>query len=87
MSTTERELLPDIAEPSVENVACPPHHWMITGGYEDGYREERWECRRCGDARFTRTPVWASSSRRMANTSTWTPEDKIIGGDDDAETL
>jgi len=68
-----------------ESVSCPPHHWVITEKHEDGYREEYWACRRCGDAKLVRTAAWASPSRKMSNTSTWTPEDTILGGEEDGD--
>jgi hypothetical protein len=70
-----------------DNVLCPPHHWMIVDRREDGYIEESWECRRCGDLKFVRTPTWATNGRRMSNNSTWTPEDTILGGGDEDELL
>lgn len=66
-------------------VACPPHHWVIIDRHEDGYHEEHWKCRRCGDAKLVRTPTWAGTSRKMSNTSTWTPEDTILGGEEDVD--
>jgi len=70
-----------------ENVPCPPHYWVIVDRHEDGYHEEQWECRRCGDAKLVRTPTWAGTSRKMSNTSTWTPEDTILGGEEDGDPL
>lgn len=67
----------------LDNESCPPHHWTIIDRLDDGYREERWTCQKCDDVKIVRTAAWATNGRRMANTSTWTPEDKILGGEEE----
>lgn len=66
---------------------CPPHHWTIVTSQEDGIREDRLECQLCGDVRLVRSPVWETTGRRMANTSTWTPEDRILDGEEEGDEL